>query len=435
MIDIMERAGLQTDARKIIKVVGVGGGGGNAVTHMYQEGIEDVSFVLCNTDKQALMSSEVPVKIVLGPTVTGGLGAGNNPERARDAAVESADEMREMLNDGTKMVFITAGMGGGTGTGAAPVIASIAKEMGILTVGIVTIPFLMEGESKIIQALNGVEEMSKNVDALLVVNNDRLIEVFPDDTLKSAFKKADNILAIAAKSISEIITISGEMNVDFADVQTTMENSGVALMSNGYGEGEERLEDAIEDALQSPLMNNNDVFNAKKILFNIYCSHDCELRMKEFEYVENFMARFRSGDINVIYGWAYDDSLKGKIKFTIIASGFGLDDIPELKGKHAADKERTEEEKRQKYKELIEKYYGKHSGKKPVIRSVSRASIIVLALEEMDDDKIISILEDNPTYNRDPKLIIQARSKTARKTSGNTESSSSGISGRPVIKF
>mgnify|MGYP000949661582 FL=1 len=221
------------DTRKIIKVVGVGGGGGNAVTHMFKEGIHDVSFVLCNTDSQALSRSDVPVKIALGRTVTEGLGAGNNPARAERAAEESEDDIRTMLDDGTKMVFITAGMGGGTGTGAAPEIARVAKEMGLLTVGIVTIPFLFEGPPKIIQALKGVEAISKNVDALLVVNNERLNEIYPDLTMLNAFKKADDTLTVAAKSIAEIITLDGVINLDFADVHTTMANGGAAIMGIG----------------------------------------------------------------------------------------------------------------------------------------------------------------------------------------------------------
>lgn len=432
-----------TDTKKIIKVIGVGGGGGNAVTHMYREGIHDVSFVLCNTDNQALLRSEVPVKIALGRSITEGLGAGNKPERAEAAAMESEDEIRTMLSDGTKMVFITAGMGGGTGTGAAPVIAKIAKEMNILTVGIVTIPFLFEGEPKIIQALNGVEEMNKNVDALLVVNNERLSDIYNDLSLMNAFGKADDTLAIAAKSIAEIITLPGIINLDFADVHTTMKDGGVALMSNGYGQGEGRLEHAIDDALNSPLLNSNDIFNARKILFNISFSKDAEIKVEELNFIRDFMARF-GRHIEVIWGTAVDDTLGEKIKFTVLATGFGLDDIPEIKDRHNADIARmTEEEilleeervrKAAKEKELISKYYGKNSGKKQ-IHSVSRASIAILTLEELDDDHIISILEDNPTYNRDPKLLIHARNKTAGSPSDNTPANSSFGGSKKKISF
>ena len=409
-----------TDTPKIIKVIGVGGGGGNAVTHMYKEGIHDVTFVLCNTDNQALNRSDVPIKLLLGREIPQGLGAGNKPERAMMAAEESLDDLRGMLNDGTKMVFITAGMGGGTGTGAAPVIARIAKDMGILTVGIVTIPFLFEGERKIIQALNGVEEIAKNVDALLVINNERLREIYSDLSVMNAFGKADDTLTIAAKSIAEIITLPGIINLDFADVNTTMKDGGVALMSNGFGEGEGRVRQAVEDALNSPLLSNNDVKNAKKILFNVYFSEEAELRMEEMNDVHNFMSEFNR-DIEVIWGTAVDNTLGNKVKMTILATGFTMDDIPLI-----ADKRRTEAaqmteeelrleeeriEKERKERDLIGKYYGASAQKAG--RFTSRAKAVVLTQEELDDDALIALIEDNPTYNRDPKIVARARSKVA----------------------
>lgn len=411
-----------TESPKIIKVIGVGGGGGNAVSHMYKEGIHDVSFVLCNTDNQALNRSDVPVKISLGREITQGLGAGNKPERAMMAAEESMDDIRRMLGDGTKMVFITAGMGGGTGTGAAPVIARIAKDMAILTVGIVTIPFLFEGERKIIQALNGVEEIAKNVDALLVINNERLREIYSDLTVMNAFGKADDTLTIAAKSIAEIITLPGIINLDFADVNTTMKDGGVALMSNGYGEGEGRVRQAVEDALNSPLLSNNDVKNAKKILFNVYFSEEAELRMEEMNDVHNFMSEFNR-DIEVIWGTAVDNSLGNKVKMTILATGFTMDDIPQIADRRRAEAaQMTEEElrreeeriqKEQKERELIGKYYGISAQKAG--HFVSRAKAVVLTTDELDDDAFIALLEDNPTYSRDPKLVASARSKAAGK--------------------
>ena len=267
-----------TDSPKIIKVIGVGGGGGNAVNHMYREGIHDVTFVLCNTDNQALKDSPVPVKLQLGKE---GLGAGNRPARARKAAEESIEDIKNMLNDGTKMVFITAGMGGGTGTGAAPIIAQTAKEMDILTIGIVTIPFRWEGDKKIDQALDGVEEISKHVDALLVINNEKLSEIYSELSVDDAFDKADDTLSVAAKSIAEIITLHGKVNLDFNDVKTVLKDGGVAIMSTGYGEGDNRVSEAIKNAQHSPLLNNNDIFNSKKVLLNISYSAQYKLMMRE----------------------------------------------------------------------------------------------------------------------------------------------------------
>lgn len=409
-----------TETPKIIKVIGVGGGGGNAVNHMYKEGIHDVTFVLCNTDNQALMRSDVPIKLSLGREITQGLGAGNKPERAMMAAEESKEDIRKMLDDGTKMVFITAGMGGGTGTGAAPVIARIAKDMGILTVGIVTIPFIFEGRRKILQALDGVEEIAKNVDALLVINNERLREIYADLSMINGFAKADDTLTIAAKSIAEIITLPGIINLDFADVNTTMKDGGVALMSNGYGEGEGRVRQSIEDALNSPLLSNNDVRNAKKILFNIYFSEDAELRMEEMNDVHNFMSEFNR-DIEVIWGTAIDNSLGNKVKITILATGFTTDNIPQIADKRKAEAAQMTEEELKEVEERIRKeqedndrirgIYGSSIGENEGFSI--RSKPIVLTTEELDDDALIALLEDNPTYNRDPKLIARARSKAA----------------------
>lgn len=423
MDDKILKFNYSTETPRIIKVIGVGGGGGNAVTHMYKEGIHDVTFVLCNTDNQALLASDVPIKILLGEKTTKGLGAGNKPERATLAAEESKEDIMRMLGDDTKMVFITAGMGGGTGTGAAPVIARIAKDMGILTVGIVTIPFIFEGEPKIIQALRGVEEISKNVDALLVINNEKIRTIYTDWTMSTAFKEADDTLTTAAKSIAEIITLPGIINLDFADVNTTMKNGGVALMSNGFGEGDGRVEKAINEALNSPLLNNNDVFNAKKILFNIYFSEECELKMEEMDYIHNFMAQF-GRDIEVIWGIAVDKTLGKQVKMTILATGFGMDDIPEIAKMHKDDNiKKTEQElqeemnriEKEKYeKELINKYYGE-SGQS--LRHSTRIKSEVLSRDEMDDDYLIELLEKNPTYSRDSKIFEFARKKIQAKES------------------
>ncbi|WP_225982734.1 cell division protein FtsZ, partial [Bacteroides stercoris] len=298
-----------TDSPKIIKVIGVGGGGGNAVNHMYREGIHDVTFVLCNTDNQALKDSPVPVKLQLGKE---GLGAGNRPARARKAAEESIEDIKAMLNDGTKMVFITAGMGGGTGTGAAPIIAQTAKEMDILTIGIVTIPFRWEGDKKIDQALDGVEEISKHVDALLVINNEKLSEIYSELSVDDAFDKADDTLSVAAKSIAEIITLHGKVNLDFNDVKTVLKDGGVAIMSTGYGEGDNRVSMAIQNAQHSPLLNNNDIFNSKKVLLNISYSSQYKLMMSEMDEVKEFMNRF-SRDFETKFGMAVDDKLEQKV--------------------------------------------------------------------------------------------------------------------------
>ena len=324
MTDLTKQYIMADKQNSIIKVVGVGGGGGNAVNHMYNQGIEEVSFVVCNTDQQALIHSPVPNKILIGE----GLGAGNKPSVALAAAEASHDEIRKMLDDGTKMVFITAGMGGGTGTGAAPFVASIARELGILTVGIVTIPFLFEGKRKIRQALKGVAAMSDNVDALLVIHNERLCSVYPDLELSNAFGLADNVLTSAARGIVEIITIDGHINVDFADVCTIMRNGGVAIMNSGYGEGENRVTAAINDALDSPLLNNNDIHKSKKILLNFYCSQTNPVVMSEVGEINDFMAQM-GDDIEVIWGVTFDDELGDKVKVTLLATGSEMSVVPE----------------------------------------------------------------------------------------------------------
>ena len=406
-----------TDSPKIIKVIGVGGGGGNAVNHMYREGIHDVTFVLCNTDNQALAESPVPVKLQLGRSITQGLGAGNRPERARDAAEESIDDIKEQLNDGTKMVFITAGMGGGTGTGAAPVIARIAKEMDILTVGIVTIPFIFEGEKKIIQALDGVERIAQHVDALLVINNERLREIYADLTFMNAFGKADDTLSIAAKSIAEIITMRGTVNLDFADVKTILKDGGVAIMSTGFGEGENRVTKAIDDALHSPLLNNNDIFNAKKVMLNVSFCPTSELMMEEMHEIHEFMSKFREG-VEVIWGVAVDNSLDTKVKITVLATGFGVEDVPGMDTLHEARSQEEEErqlqleEEKEKNKERIRKAYGESAGiGKKSLRS--RRHIYIFNTEDLDNDDIIAMIEESPTYTRDKTKLLKIKTKAA----------------------
>ncbi|MDR2809257.1 MAG: cell division protein FtsZ [Tannerellaceae bacterium] len=422
----METSTLEFDLgrgeQKIIKVIGVGGGGGNAVTHMYRKGIHDVSFLLCNTDEQALRCSEVPNRLVLGLSITEGMGSGNEPDKAREAAKESEDEIADCLKDGTKMVFVTAGMGGGTGTGAAPIVAGIAKRMNILTVGIVTIPFLFEGRDKIFQALRGVEEIRRNVDALLVINNESLREVYSDLTMLNAFAKADDTLTIAAKSIAEIITLPGLINTDFADVNTTMKNGGVALISNGYGEGDRRLQTAINNALHSPLLNNNDIFSARKILFNISFSEESPLFMEEMNEVHNFMAKFNP-DVKVIWGTAIDNSLGRMVKITIIATGFGIEAIPEVAG--ITQTQIKEMEKK------MEIYYS------PLGKGAAQIHFAILSTEELDDDRFIAMLEDSPTCKRTPGTIANFRAEIKKASSGtkNPPASSGENNTLPVINF
>ena len=398
----------------IIKVIGVGGGGGNAVNHMYREGIHDVSFVLCNTDNQALNDSPVPVHLQLGKE---GLGAGNKPERARQAAEETIDDIKNMLNDGTKMAFITAGMGGGTGTGAAPVIARVSKELDILTVGIVTIPFRFEGDKKIDQALDGVEEMSKHVDALLVINNERMREIYPELSLLNAFAKADDTLSVAAKSIAEIITTHGLINLDFNDVKTVLKDGGVAIMSTGYGEGEGRVKQAIDDALNSPLLNDNDIYNSKKILLSIaYASDksgDSGLMMDEMNDVNDFMARFDS-NFEIKWGVAIDPELEKKVKVTILATGFGIEDVDGMNGhlkKHTqeeADRIAQEEERRAENEERRGRYYGSIGKNNQYKR---RPHIFLFRPEDLDNEDVIMAVESTPTYKRTRQMLDDIRSQ------------------------
>ncbi len=394
-------------ADSIIKVIGVGGGGGNAVNHMYKEGIHDVTFVLCNTDAQALNDSPVPVHLQLGKE---GLGAGNRPERARQAAEDTIEDIKHMLNDGTKMAFITAGMGGGTGTGAAPVIARVSKELGILTVGIVTIPFRFEGAKKIDQALDGVEEMAKHVDALLVINNERLREIYPELSLLNGFRKADDTLSVAAKSIAEIITVHGIMNLDFNDVKTVLKDGGVAIMSTGYGEGEGRVKQAIEDALNSPLLNDNDVYKSKKILLSINFNSDDKdnpgLTMEEMGDVTEFMNHF-SADFELKWGLAIDPELDKKVKVTILATGFGIEDVDGM-GSHIkkqtqedAARQAEEEEKAAERRDRRDRFYKDNNNS----QYKHRPHIYRFTADELDNEDVILAVENTPTYKRTKQMI------------------------------
>lgn len=314
--------------KSIIKVVGVGGGGSNAVNHMFNQGIKDVEFVICNTDAQALKCSPVPHRLQIG---TAGLGAGANPEVGKNAALESKEDIRDLLSDGTKMVFITAGMGGGTGTGAAPVIAKVAKELDILTVGIVTAPFAFEGKKKIKAAQAGIDELRENCDTVLVILNDKLREIYGNLPIRAAFAQADNILTTAAKGIAEIITVPGYVNVDFEDVKTVMKNSGAAVMGSAKTEGDNRARRAAEEAISSPLLNSKDILGAQKILLSIISGEQAELQMDELTDIIEYIQEKAGDEAEVIFGHGIDPDLKECIRVTIIATGFDNDDFKTIK--------------------------------------------------------------------------------------------------------
>ncbi|MCU0416041.1 MAG: cell division protein FtsZ [Cytophagaceae bacterium] len=318
----MYKFDLPTHHKSIIKVIGVGGGGSNAVNHMYNLGIKDVEFVVCNTDVQALNSSPIPNKLQIGVNLTDGLGAGANPERGKNAALESKEDIRNLLSNNTKMVFITAGMGGGTGTGAAPVIAKMAKELDVLTVGIVTAPFGFEGKKKLLQADQGIAELRAYCDTVLVIMNDRLREVYGNLSIREAFAKADNVLTTAAKSIAEIITVTSDVNVDFEDVKTVMKDSGAAVMGSAVASGEGRARRAIEEALASPLLNNTDIKGAKKILLSVSYGLDVELLMDELSSITDYISELVGDDQEMIFGQGAEAELGDAIRVTIIATGF-----------------------------------------------------------------------------------------------------------------
>lgn len=308
--------------KSIIKVIGVGGGGSNAVNHMFNQGIKDVEFVVCNTDSQALNSSPVPLKLQLGANLTSGLGAGANPEKGKNAALESKEDIRDLLSDGTRMVFVTAGMGGGTGTGAAPVIAKVARELDILTVGIVTAPFGFEGKKKTQQAEDGLASLKENCDTVLVILNDKLREIYGNLSISEAFSKADNVLTTAAKGIAEIITVPGYVNVDFEDVKTVMKNSGAAVMGSAVTSGDNRAIRAAEEAISSPLLNNTNILGAQKILLSIISGDKAELQMDELTAITEYMQESAGDDAEVIFGHGVDPDLGESIRVTIIATGF-----------------------------------------------------------------------------------------------------------------
>ncbi len=314
---------LPKEKSSIIKVIGIGGGGSNAVNHMFNQNIEGVNFIICNTDAQAIAQSNVPNKVQLGPHLTQGLGAGANPEIGRQATEESLDELKGILEVNTKMAFVTAGMGGGTGTGGAPIISKICQDLGILTVGIVTTPFAYEGKKRQLQAEEGIKNLKNYVDTLLVISNDKLRHQFGNLKMREAFAKADNVLATAAKCITDVINSTGQINVDFADVCTVMKNGGVAILGNAACEGEDRAQSAIEEALNSPLLNDNDIRGAKWILININSAEgEHEFTMDEVEIIQNYLLSQTGENTDVILGLGYDNTLGNKIGITLIATGF-----------------------------------------------------------------------------------------------------------------
>lgn len=378
----------------IIKVIGVGGGGCNAVRNMYNDQIQGVTYAVCNTDSQSLLRSPVPVKIQLGE----GLGAGGNPDKGRMEAENGIEAIEKLLSDDTKMVFVTAGMGGGTGTGAAPVVAGVAKQMGLLTVGVVTIPFFFEKKRKIIKALKGVDELRKNVDALLIVNNERLCDVYADSDLsvKDAFKRADNILMDAVKGISELITMpsDGGIKSDFRDVETTMKNGGGAIMAMGRASGDHRVQRAILDALDSPLLYGNDIGKAKRILFNIYSSDTHPIYVRELQEIDDFFDQL-DPNIDVIWGTATDDSLGEDAKVTILATGMEND----LRKDVQADIHRDEDDF---YEDLIPLLY-KPTKVETMGKIIGKEQKLDFKVEEAKDPE--PAVEPEPIVEEQPTVI------------------------------
>lgn len=400
----------------IIKVIGVGGGGGNAVNYMYGQDVDHVSYLLCNTDRQHLLECDVPATIVLGQKTTKGLGAGNRPEVARAAAEESEEEIREALNDGTEMVFITAGMGGGTGTGAAPVIARIAKDMGKLTVGVVTIPFVFEGRVKILQAIKGVEELAKNVDALLVIKNELLYRVYPDLTITEAFKKADDVVTTSTRAIAEMITIQGAINLDFADVRTTLQNGGVSIITMGFASEAEGVSVAMDRALKSPLVNTTNFNKASRVLLllTFLKGHDPKAAVaqdfhRELEKIQN--------NYSLIWGISEREDMENEIGVTLLASGFSEGDLrydeygQELSREMSKGMTETAEVKHENDRK-ISLFYGD-------VLDTGPYATVIFSEDELDNDDFISAVLNTPTLKRKDEDLKKLRQQL--RTSGGSE--------------
>ena len=424
---------------KII-VIGVGGAGNNAVNRMIDENIGGVEFVGVNTDKQALLLCKAPTLIQIGEKLTKGLGAGAQPEVGAKAAEESMEELSAAI-EGADMVFVTCGMGGGTGTGAAPVVAKLAKEMGILTVGVVTKPFRFEAKARMVNALNGIERIKENVDTLIVIPNDKLLEIVDRrTTMPEALKKADEVLQQAVQGITDLINVPAVINLDFADVKTILKDGGVAIMSTGFGEGESRVTKAIDDALHSPLLNNNDIFNAKKVMLNVSFCESSELMMEEMNEIHEFMSKFREG-VEVIWGVAMDNTLEGKVKITVLATGFGVEDVPgmdsvlEKRSQEEEERQLQLEEEKEKNKERIRKAYGESAsgiGSKNIRK---RRHIYIFNPEDLDNADIISMVESSPTYLRDKSTLSTIKTKAATEGQIATEEAQGGEDLGGVITF
>ena len=396
-------------SENIIKVIGVGGGGSNAVKNMYRQGVHNVSFAICNTDSQALAKADIPVKIQLGQA---GLGVGGKPEKGREAAESSIHEIESLFDNDTRMVFITCGMGGGTGTGAAPVIAHVAREKGLLTVGVVTIPFAFEKRVRIEKALVGVEEMRKNVDALLVINNERLCDIYADGmtTVEQAFSKADDILTVAAKSISEIITTEGIVNRDFCDVQTVMKDGGDAIMSVGRASGEHRIEKAFVEALNSPLLNNMEIERARRLLYIIYTCDESQVTMSELSEINCFMDDL-APNIEVLWGLYRDNSLGDDVKVTLIATDFE-------KGEKTENSQQKEDKDRQLKDALYAAYYGDRIHRK----NKSEVKEEAVVQEIVEESPLTKDAQEPETSVEMPEVVQEERVESPA-LSGNTKKS------------
>lgn len=401
----------QSSGGPVIIAMGVGGGGGNAINYMCRQEIKGVEFVGLNTDAQALRDCLAPIRVLLGPNLCKGRGAGGIPEVGEAAAEESAPQIQEIVDRPVDMVFVTAGMGGGTGTGAAPVVARVCKERDILTIGIVTIPFFFEGIDKMQSALEGARRLKSNVDALLMINNDRLSEIYPDMEWSAAFAKADDILATASRSISDMVTTPAMINIDMRDVRTTLLNGQTAFISVGYGEGENRMSKAIQNALHSPLLCETDILSARHLLFAFYISHDIDPPYKMAEAAEtNRLVAEMNKRVKVIFGWGYDDSLGNKVKFTILASGFDVT-IEHGAGDTTITAETPEEEAREDDTAIdrrIVQAYGRDKVDE-LIRHQETQNYFILTPEQLDSDEAIDMVEKSPAYKRDKRKVAVAK--------------------------